>query len=208
MLPKQALGTRMAGLWVLLLLSAMLLSISTFLLVTAPSAHAQEDTAAALPAGDPAVGRELFTGAQRFENGGPPCMGCHPIGGIGALGGGSLGPDLTQSATQYGGAANMTKVLSDIPFPTMMPIFGQEQGRTPLTDQEAADLAAFMQQASTAERSTGSVGILLGLSLTVAAVFVVLGHLVWRNRAETIRKAMVEERYQWTPWNPGGGPGH
>ncbi|CCF85656.1 c-type cytochrome [Nitrolancea hollandica] len=204
MLSKQALGTRMAGLWVLLLLSALLLSISTFLLVATPSAHAQEAGATAAPVGNAESGRELFTGAKRFENGGPPCMGCHSIGGIGALGGGALGPDLSRLS---GKAINAILGAKKLP-PTMDPIFNPTTGRTPITPQEVADLAAFVDTASSAERSTSAVGTLLAISVVVAAALVVIGHTMWRNRANGVRKPMVEERYQWTPWNPGGGPGH
>ena len=42
--------------------------------------------------GNAETGKDLFTGVVRFQNGGPPCMACHSTGGIGALGGGSLGP--------------------------------------------------------------------------------------------------------------------
>ncbi len=208
MLSKQAQGTRMAGLWVLLLLSALLLSISTFLLVATPSAHAQDAGATAIPAGNAESGRELFTGAKRFEAGGPPCMGCHSVGGIGALGGGALGPDLTRTAANYGGAENFAKVLAKVPFPTMKPIFHPDEGRRPITMQEVADVSAFLYQASSTERPTQAIGTLLAISVSVAAALVVLGHLMWRNRANGVRKPMVEERYQWTPWNPGGGPGH
>ncbi len=204
MLSKQALGTRMAGLWVLLLLSALLLSISTFLLVATPSAHAQEAGATAAPVGNAESGRELFTGAKKFENGGPPCMGCHSIGGIGALGGGALGPDLSRIPGKAIAAILGAKALP----PTMDPIFNPTTGRTPITPQEVADLAAFTDTAASAERSTSAVGVLLAISVTVAAALVVLGHLMWRNRANGVRKPMVEEGYQWTPWNPGGGPGH
>ena len=57
------------------------------------SAPAKE--AAPAPAGNADTGKDLFTGVQRFANGGPPCMACHSTGGIGALGGGQLGPDFT-----------------------------------------------------------------------------------------------------------------
>jgi mono/diheme cytochrome c family protein len=203
MLSKQALGTRMAGLWVLLLLSALLLSISTFLLVATPSAHAQESGATAAPAGDVERGKEYFTGARRFANGGPPCMGCHSVGGIGALGGGALGPDLSRVPGKAVQAILSAKKLP----PTMDPIFNPTTGRTPIKPDEVADIGAFITAANTAERPTSAVGTLLAISVVVAAVLVVLGHLMWRNRANGVRRPMVEERYQWTPWNPGGGPG-
>ena len=204
MLSKQALGTRMAGLWVLLLLSALLLSISTFLLVATPSAHAQESGATAAPAGDIERGKEYFTGVRRFANGGPPCMGCHSVGGIGALGGGALGPDLSRIP---GKAVQSILSAKKLP-PTMDPIFNPTTGRSPIKPDEVADVSAFITAANSAERPTSSVGTLLAISVVVAAVLVVLGHMMWRNRANGVRRPMVEERYQWTPWNPGGGPGH
>jgi hypothetical protein len=131
-------------------------------------------------------------------------MGCHSIGGIGALGGGALGPDLSRISGKAISAILGAKKLP----PAMDPIFNPTTGRTPITPQEVADLAAFVNTAGSAERSTSAVGVLLAISVVVAAVLVVLGHMMWRNRANGVRKPMVEERYQWTPWNPGGGPGH
>src|SRR3989337_709452 len=49
----------------------------------------------------PVAGRALFTGARRLENGGPACMSCHSVAGLGALGGGALGPDLTLAYNKY-----------------------------------------------------------------------------------------------------------
>ncbi len=45
--------------------------------------------------GNDEAGRKLFTGETSFSSGGPPGMSCHNVG-VGALGGGSLGPDLTK----------------------------------------------------------------------------------------------------------------
>src|SRR5437868_5687007 len=75
-------------------------------LETAGAAGATEPTPSA-PAvqGNPEVGKDLFTGVVRFQNGGPPCMPCHSVGGIGALGGGQLGPDLTTLVARFGGPA-------------------------------------------------------------------------------------------------------
>ncbi len=59
---------------------------------------------AAAPAGDPAAGKELFTGETQFANGGAACMSCHRMEDLGSLGGGLVGPDLTNAATKFGGA--------------------------------------------------------------------------------------------------------
>ncbi len=92
--------------------------------------------------GSPAAGQHLFTGESQLGNGGPACIACHSVNGIGALGGGALGPDLTHATQRYPGPGLAT-VLENIAFPTMV---GPFENR-PLTPQEAADLAAFMAQA-------------------------------------------------------------
>ncbi|HKZ83716.1 MAG TPA: cytochrome c [Anaerolineae bacterium] len=144
---------------------------------------------APLAQGNAALGRELFTGAARFQNGGPPCMGCHSIGGIGALGGGVLGPDLTPAFSKFGDAG-LASLLSTIPLPTMNPIFGL-QGLSPLTPEEQANLRAFLQQASLAERPPDALVQLLILSAIGAALTLVLAHIFWRKRLVAVRRPLV-----------------
>ena len=136
-------------------------------------------------AGEADVGKSLFTGSDRLENGGPPCMSCHTVAGIGSLGGGKVGPDLTQAYAKYG--KGLPATLTNVAFPTMQPIFA---GR-PITDQEAADLAAFLAQAPEAKRPAGAVGKLVGLALGGAAVLVALAFLLWRRRPTAVREPLV-----------------
>lgn len=155
---------------------------------------------AALAAGNPALGKELFTGSRRFQNGGPSCMACHSIGGIGALGGGALGPDLTQAAAKFGDAG-LASVLASLPFPTMSPIFA----RRPLAPVEQANLRAFIQQAALTERSPETVGRLTGLAVVGAVVLLGLVHVSWRRRLTGVRRPMVEaQRAAAAPRRPGG----
>lgn len=142
--------------------------------------------AAVLPEGDAAVGKNLFTGADRFENGGPPCLSCHSVAGIGALGGGALGPDLTQAYARYGGEG-LAPVLADLPFPTMRPIF---EGQ-PLTEAEVASLVAFLVQAAASERPASALWKLLLLALGGAAVLMVGAGLVWRRRLTAVRELLL-----------------
>ena len=156
----------------------------------APGHEAAEQAAAvaaALPPGDPTVGKILFSGTRRFRNGGPACLACHSVAGIGALGGGALGPDLTLAATKFG-PDGLASVLASIPYPTMSPIFG----RRPLTPEEQANLAAFLQQASVSGRSPRAVGLLTGVALAATLVLFGLVHLTWRGRLATVRRHMVE----------------
>lgn len=158
-------------------------------LASAPSAGGAVGAAgsAAAPAGNPALGKELFTGTRRFANGGPPCMACHSIAGIGALGGGALGPDLTPAASKFGDAG-LASVLASLPFPTMSPIFA----RRPLAPEEQAHLRAFVMQAAITERSPQAVGRLTAFAVVGAVVLLGLVHVSWRRRLTTVRRRMVE----------------
>lgn len=157
----------------------------------APSQQSSPQTAPPpLPAGDPVVGKEYFTAVRPFQNGGPPCMACHSIAGIGALGGGALGPDLTRAYSLYG-ETGLATVLSTIPFPTMNPIFGTAH---PLTPEEQAHLRAFLQQASVAERAPETIGLLVLFAIAGTAVIVGGAHLAWRRRLDSVRRPMVAMR--------------
>ncbi|MDI6696695.1 MAG: c-type cytochrome [Anaerolineales bacterium] len=89
--------------------------------------------------GDAARGQALFNGQIRLQNGGASCIACHSVAGLPTLGGGSLGPDLTQVVQRYGGEAGTASVLTSLPFPTMQGFFATR----PLTPQEQADLLAY-----------------------------------------------------------------
>lgn len=162
-------------------------SVIAYLETAAETGTAPSAAAAPLPAGKPIVGKGLFTGATRFHNGGPSCMACHSIAGIGALGGGALGPDLTAASRKYG-VAGLAAVLATTPFPTMQPIFAPRS----LTPEEQAHLAAFLVQASVSGRSPRAVGLLMGAAVVATLMLFGLVHLAWRGRLTTVRRQMVE----------------
>lgn len=133
-------------------------------------------------AGSAAKGKNLFTGTTQLENGGPPCLSCHTIAGIGTLGGGALGPDLTKVYAKLGaGAAGFVG-------PTMAPIFGDQ----PLTARERADLAAFLEEASTKERPGSAVWALVLLSLGGLVLLVIVAVLIWPRRGLSVRRPLVD----------------
>lgn len=141
---------------------------------------------AALPAGDAERGKALFMGTARFENGGPACMVCHSVAGIGALGGGNLGPDLTTSGY----------IVSDTAFATFIrapstQTMGAVWANTPLTEQEQADLYAFLSKASITQREPSALTQIAMLSGGSAIVFIALAQVWWRKRLVGIRKPMV-----------------
>ena len=129
-------------------------------------------------------------GYAHFEHEGPPCMGCHSVGENGLLGGGALGPDLTNISTERSDAeilgllSNTGTVIS----PVMQPIYVTD----PLTAEEQADLLAFMK-ASVGEPETDREVLVLAISIvgTVGAA-IVLG-FVYRNRLRRVRAALVNK---------------
>jgi len=135
---------------------------------------------------DATTGKALFEGSNRFQNGGPPCLACHSIAGIGALGGGALGPDLTGSFGKYG-EEGMASVLATTPFETMSPIFDDQ----PLTDEEQAHLSLFLSQAAVSKRTAASVGQLALLGLAGAAFLLLVMQFLWRRRLREVRRPMV-----------------
>ncbi len=146
---------------------------------------AQAQPAPPSAAGDPAAGQALFMGTTRLMNGGFPCIACHNATNAGALGGGTLGPDLTQAFTKFGDAGLVT-ILQTLPYPTMQPIFGN----APLSPEEQANLHAFLQTTATLQpvSSTWQVGL---LALAIFVALMVLVQLFWRGRLRGVRQPLV-----------------
>jgi len=142
-----------------------------------PSATAPA-TAAPAVQGNPEIGKELFTGVARFANGGPPCMACHSVGGIGALGGGQLGPDLTGAVAKFGGAAGFDAFLAGTPTPTMKAVWS----KAPLTTQERASVVSFLGQAGVSQRPAQAIWQLGGLAALGAVILLAVAGWNWRNR--------------------------
>jgi len=135
-------------------------------------------------------GQNLFMGNAHFRNDGPPCMGCHSVGQNGLLGGGALGPNLTnvsarRSQTEILGIlSNTESVIS----PVMRPIYTD----TPLTAQEQADLLAFLE-ASTGQPESDPELLVIGISLAGFVAAVVLIGVVYRGRLRGVRKSLIKK---------------
>ena len=123
---------------------------------------------------DSNIGRDLVMGVKPFENGGPPCMGCHSVMGEKAIasGGGPWGPDLTiahQKFKEYG----LSIFLETIPFPTMGPLYHPR----PLTEEERGHVLAFlisMQQPDEVQVVTAKVLSHYTLTILIGLLGVVL----------------------------------
>jgi mono/diheme cytochrome c family protein len=156
---------------------------------TAPEAKTIEPVSAEeIAAGNIENGRDLFMGYAHFEHEGPPCMGCHSVGNNGILGGGAMGPNLTNVSTQRSEAEILGVLTNTGPMtsPVMQPIYAE----FPLKAEEQADLLAFMK-ASVGQPESDKELLVIGISLVgFLAAVVVLG-FVYRNRLRGVRRALV-----------------
>ena len=139
---------------------------------------------------DRKFGRNIFLGYQSLKEGGPSCISCHSTHGIAALGGGRLGPDLTNVFGRLQGRATLSAWLIAPATETMQPIFKSR----PMSSAEIHALAAYFESTAAerpANASVNRVAFLL-LGLAGAAAFVFLFDAIWKRRFHAVRRPLVE----------------
>jgi mono/diheme cytochrome c family protein len=145
--------------------------------VAAPEAAPAPEAAAPALEGDIDRGSKLFQGLIRFENGGPSCISCHTVRNDAVISGGSLGKDITEKVTVASGAMVGGFVQSK-------PVMQRAFANNPLTDQEKADLAAFLadtnKQGQDMPADTGRKLAMSGVAGTV--LLLGLYSAIWRKR--------------------------
>ncbi|MDC0935666.1 c-type cytochrome [Pirellulales bacterium] len=139
---------------------------------------------------DRAQGRALFLGPQRLEAGGTACISCHSMYDAPALGGGRLGPDLTNIYERLEGRAPLSAWLMAPGTETMQPIFKNH----PLSADEIHALVAYFES-TTAERAADASAarvtfLLSGLAGAVLGVFFL--DAIWKRRFHSVRRSLVE----------------
>ena len=143
----------------------------------------------AFTAADVALGRDLAVGSRTLANGGPPCISCHAFRGIPLLGGGSLGPDLTQEYTRLGGGRAITAWLTAPATPTMRSVYKTRA----LQPDEIRALAAYLESVSNQKEgrtaSKWKTFFLLGLAGCLIAMVVM--DACWKNRFNAVRRPLV-----------------
>lgn len=178
--------------WTALLICVFSLLAVTPALIALGSSSGQDGSGTTVEEGNSVTGKNLFTGSSQFEGGGPPCLACHSISGIGALGGGALGPNLT--TTVWKGPALpgfMDLVLNPnmaATYPVMNAVWSNN---APLTPQERVHVGAFLQSADVTERSTSAVLQLSGLAVLGTLLMMGLTHITWLRRNKNVRRTMV-----------------
>ena len=136
---------------------------------------------------DPAYGEYLFTGLVPLENGGTPCIACHSVEGVGMVGGGALGPDLTHVYTRYG-RQGLAASLGGLPFPSMQSIFANRQ----LTKTEQANLLAFLAEADQLgePRTQQNFQLIFGAGSGLALVFFVVMLFFWPRQRMSLSQRL------------------
>lgn len=140
---------------------------------------------------DIARGRALIRGELSQARGGPACFSCHTVRGVGALGGGRLGPDLTKVYERLQGRKALSVWLSAPATSTMQAVFRD----TPLEAEEILPVVAYLEDAARQGSEDTGVGLVtfLLLGLGGAAVLLVGMDGAWRNRFRAVRGPLVEE---------------
>lgn len=147
------------------------------------------------------LGRKYFTGEMRFKNGGPACVSCHNIEGVGGFGGGSLASgigsgfsSLNKAHERNGGDAGLVSVLSNPQFVVMKNAFAQN----PLAQEEVVAVTAYLGDVSAnTKEEPGSVGMILLLALLSLAGtgLLIFGFdRIWNKRLRNVRKTLVGEQ--------------
>ncbi|MBZ0203692.1 MAG: cytochrome c [Ignavibacteria bacterium] len=93
-------------------------------------------------------GKKLFSGELRLVNDGAPCVSCHNIPEVTALGGGNLALDLTHSFSKLS-EGGLTNIIQTQPFPVMNMAFVNN----PITDEEVFDIAAYLKGVDAANQN-------------------------------------------------------
>lgn len=154
----------------------------------APATPEPEEPAPLL-SGDPGTGGDIFSGRRPLENGGAACLACHGAEGIGALGGGTVGRDLTGTHDRLG-QQGLASVLKAPPFPIMTEIYAER----PLTDEEIAHLVAYLQEVDAGEKParTQNPAIFPVAGVIGFILVLIMVNFSWKGRLSGVRRTLVK----------------
>ncbi|MBT5078508.1 MAG: cytochrome c [Candidatus Marinimicrobia bacterium] len=144
-----------------------------------------------LTAADISLGELLFIGRKKFKNNGPACISCHHVNGLGYLGGGYLGPNLTTVYGELGGKNALAAWLSNPSSETMSPIYNNH----PIDESEVLPLVAFFNNESRKNiQLNGNENDFLFMLYGIIGLvtFLIIFDLFWGNRINSIRERFIE----------------
>lgn len=141
---------------------------------------------------DIAMGQDLFSGEQRFENGGPSCIYCHNLATDRIIPGGLLAKDLTTVFSRMGGDAGLTAILNAPPFPAMTEAYKNKS----MTRAEIFAVTAFLNQVDkeSGTESATAISPLLVYGFIAFLIWVGVVLLVWLHRKKYAVNKRIFER--------------
>lgn len=139
--------------------------------VTAPPT-----TTPPLAAGNAVVGEDIFAGSALLSGGGTACVACHAAGAYNRLGGPGMGIDLNTIIADFGTDGFISAITDPVVNP-MIAVFGDH----PITEQEANDLAAYLETARADVPTGSSVDLLILLGIFGFGVLILITALVIRG---------------------------
>jgi mono/diheme cytochrome c family protein len=135
------------------------------------------------------AGESLFTGSTRLLNGGTACIACHSAGDYNRLGGPGLAIDLNGIVQDFGRAGFVAAITDPLVDP-MIAVFGDH----PITDQEAIDLAAYLETIDPDEVSATSVDLLMTVGLVGFVVLILITAGFIRGPQDPYREKLRSSR--------------
>ncbi len=161
------------------------LTESNTVFVPAGARLSREPTPADIP-----LGKGHFSGALAFESGAPYCISCHTVSGLGILGGGTLGPDLTQVMTRFT-LPEVVNILQNPNFPMMSKVVGSDR----FTDEEIVHLVAFLQDAVQKPPTLRVQSMrLIYAGIALAVLLLLLANRIWSGRFRGVRIPLVRRK--------------
>lgn len=141
---------------------------------------------------DIAMGQDLFSGEQRFENSGPSCIFCHNLATDRIIPGGLLAKDLTTVFSRMGGVAGLTAILNAPPFPAMTEAYKNKS----MTKDEIFTVTAFLNQVEkeSGTESATAISPLLIYGFIAFLIWVGVVLLVWLHRKKYAVNKRIFER--------------
>lgn len=139
---------------------------------------------------DVRLGRELFLGIRSLQGGGPACVSCHSVSGIGVLAGGGLAPELSAVFGRLNGRKGLSTWLAAPATNTMQALF---ESKSLEAESEILPLVAYFADlaGSPAEPSQASTLIFILLGLGGTAALLMVFDALWKARLRGVRRPLV-----------------
>jgi mono/diheme cytochrome c family protein len=115
------------------------------------------------------AGEDLFTGSTRLTNGGTACIACHTAGEYNGLGGPTMAFSLDGIVETFGTAGFVAAITDPLVDP-MIAVFNDH----PITEQEANNLAAYLETTNVDDSGSIPVDLLVTIGLVGFVVLMLI----------------------------------